>query len=106
MAAIRRTMECFLAANGVTTEERKCSIFLSVIGPKTYKLLCSLVSPNKPGDKSFAELVQAMKSHYNPKLLSHTFRKPGEFVVTFVSKLRTLAQTSNFGDSLADMLRD
>ena len=32
----------FLAANGVTTEECKRSIFLSVIGPKTYKLLCSL----------------------------------------------------------------
>ena len=50
----------FLAVNGVTTEERKHSIFLSVIGPKTYKLLCSLVSPNKPGDESFAELVQAL----------------------------------------------
>ena len=57
----------FFAANGVTTEERKCSIFLSVIGPKTYKLLCSCVSPSKPGDKSFAELVQVLKSHYNPK---------------------------------------
>ena len=54
----------FLAANGVTTEERKCSIFLLVIGTKTYKLLCSLVSPNKPGDKPFAELVQVLKSHY------------------------------------------
>ena len=104
----------FLTANGVTTEERKRSIFLSVIGPKTYKLLCSLVSPNKPGDKSFAELVQALKSHYNPepseiveRYKFHTrFRKPGESVATFVSELRTLAQTCNFGDSLGDMLRD
>ena len=104
----------FLAANGVTTEERKRSIFLLVIGPKTYKLLCSLVSPNKPGDKSFAELVQALKSHYNPepseiveRYKFHTrFRKPGESVATFVSELRTLAQTCNFGDSLGDMLRD
>ena len=104
----------FLTANGVTTEDRKCSIFLSVIGPKTYKLLCSLVSPNKPGDKSFAELVQSLKSHYNPepseiveRYKFHTrFRKTGESVATFVSELRTLAQTCNFGDSLGDMLRD
>ena len=102
----------FLAVNGVTTEERKRSIFLSVIGPKTYKLLCSLVSPNKPGDESFAELVQALKSHYNPepseiveRYKFHTrFRKPE--VTTFVSELWTLVQTCNFGDSLGDMLRD
>ena len=104
----------FLAANGVTTEERKHSIFLSVVGPKTYKLLCSLVSPNKPEDKSIAELVQALKSHYNPepseiveRYKFHTrFRKPGESVATFVSELRTLAQTCTFGDSLGDMFRD
>ena len=31
---------------------------------------------------------------------------PGESVATFVSELRTLAQTCNFGDFLGDMLRD
>ena len=51
----------FLAANGVTTEERKRSIFLSVIGPKIYKLLCSLASPNKPGDKSFASAEKSLQ---------------------------------------------
>ena len=109
-----RIMGHFLAVNGVTTEVRQLSIFLSVIGPKTYKLLCNLVSPDKPGNKSFAELVQALKSHYNPepseiveRYKFHTrFRKPGESVATFVSELRTLAQTCNFRDSLGDMLRD
>ena len=104
----------FLAANGVTTEEPKRSIFLSVIGPKTYKVLCSLVQTSQDRDKSFAELVQALKSHYNPepseiveRYKFHTrFRKPGESVATFVSELRTLAQTCNFGDSLGDMLRN
>ena len=32
--------------------------------------------------------------------------KPWESVATFVPKLRTAAQTCNFGDSLGDMLRD
>ena len=34
----------YFAANGVTDAERKRAIFLSVIGPRTYKLLSSLVA--------------------------------------------------------------
>ena len=44
----------FFAANGVESAEKKRSIFLSVVGAATYKLLRSLVAPanyyNKPGD--------------------------------------------------------
>ena len=44
-------------AYGITTAEKKRAILLSVIGDDTYKLLSSLLSPDKPGDKSFDELV-------------------------------------------------
>ena len=39
----------------------------SVIGPRIYKLLCSLVAPAKPGEKAFAELVAALTQHFAPK---------------------------------------
>ena len=42
--------------------------FLCVYDIKVYKLMSSLLSPNKFVDKMFKELVSLMKSHYNPKV--------------------------------------
>ena len=47
----------FLAANGIDAAEKKRSVFLSVVGPKTYNLLGSLLAPAKPGEKSYDELI-------------------------------------------------
>ena len=55
----------FYIANGIETEEKKRAVFLSLIGPSSYKILRNLVSPAKPGDKSFAELVEALSKHFN-----------------------------------------
>ena len=56
----------FFAANGVESAEKKRSIFLSVVGAATYKLLRSLVAPAKPGDKTYEELVKLLGAHFNP----------------------------------------
>ena len=47
----------FFSANGIEDEKKK-DIFLAVIGPQTYKLLKSLVTPAKPGEKEYNQLVQ------------------------------------------------
>ena len=121
-------MEHFLSANGIDSNERKRAVFLSIIGPRIYKLLCSLVAPAKPGEKDFAELVAALTQRFAPKPSEivqrykfhtrfrrqgesvaseivqrykfHTcFRRQGESVAVFVAELRALAQTCNFGDT-------
>lgn len=51
-------LEHFLAANGITNADRKMSVFLSVIGPKAYKLLASLVAPLNPGEMSYVTLLR------------------------------------------------
>ena len=104
----------FLVANGITENERNRAVLLSVIGPKAYKLLGSLVAPEKPGDKSYADLVKVMTDHYNPKpseivqrFKFHTrVRGHGESMAAYVAGLRALGQTCGFGDMLDDMLRD
>ena len=101
-------------ANGVKEEEQKRAIFLSVMGPRSYKLLSSLVAPKKPGEKKYAELVSVMTQHHSPapseivqRYRFHSrFRQQGETVATFVAELRSLAKTCNFGEVLDDMLRD
>ena len=47
-------------ANGITDGEKKRAVFLSVIGATIYKTLRNNVSPEKPGDKTYAELVDKL----------------------------------------------
>ena len=104
----------FLAANGITDAERKRDIFLAVIGPNAYKLLSSLVAPEKPVEKTFMDLVAVMTQHHSPPLseiiqryrFHMRFHCQGETVAMYLSELRALAQWCKFGDTLNDMLRN
>ena len=104
----------FFAANGITSNDKKRSVFLTVIGARAYKQLRSLIAPAKPGETDFATLSDAMKDHYTPPpseivqrfRFNSRFRKPGESVSTYVAELRALAEYCNFGDTLSLMLRD
>ena len=107
-------MDHFFAANGIDNAHKKKSTFLAVTGPATYTLARNLVSPDKPGDKSYDELVDALKKHFNPTPLETVHhskfhsrvRKPGESIAVFVADLCAPAEFCNFGASLDDMLRD
>ena len=78
----------FFAANGIDDAGKKKSAFLSSVGPATYALVRKLVSPEKPGDKSYEELVTILTHHFNPtpsetvqRFKFHSrFRKPTESV--------------------------
>ena len=103
----------FLAANSITDEAKKRSIFLTVIGPATFKLLRSLLHPVKLEDKSYDELCATLTAHFNPapsetvqRFKFHTrCRRQGESVATYVSELRVLAEHCHVTD-LEEMLRD
>ena len=87
---------------------------MSVCGAATYKRIKSLISPSKPTEKSFDEIVQLMSDHYNPKptatvqrcLFNARSRKPGESVAKFVAELKELAEYCDFGAKLDEMIRD
>ena len=107
-------LEHFFVANDITDAGKKRAVLLSVVGASTYALLRNLVSPTKPGEKSYSELVAVLQEHYNPtpsetiqrSRFNSRFRKPGESVSTFVAELRALAEFCNFGGSLDEMIRD
>ncbi|KAJ8035756.1 hypothetical protein HOLleu_19529 [Holothuria leucospilota] len=104
----------FFTANDITEETKKQSIFLSLIGADAYKLLRNLVSPEKPGDKTYKDLVEIMGKHQNPTpsetvqrcKFNSRFRKQGESVSSYVAELRAVAEYCNYGTTLNDMLRD
>ena len=53
----------FFVMNSIDAAEKKRSVFLAVMGLSVYKLLHTLVSPEKPGDKTLARM---MTKHHNP----------------------------------------
>ena len=59
----------YFEANGIVGEDnaaKRRSTFLSVVGPSSYKLLRSILAPVKPSEKTFEELTEVLKTHYNP----------------------------------------
>ncbi|KAK0149179.1 hypothetical protein N1851_010298 [Merluccius polli] len=96
------------------TQTSMQTILLSSVGSQTYSLMRNLVSPAKPGDKTFDELVKLLKDHFNPKpseivqrfKFNSRNRKHGETVMEYVAVLRKLAQDCNYGDKLSEMIRD
>ena len=83
----------------------------SSIGPAPYKLLRSLLSPEKPNDKTFAELADLL-GRPPPSEIMQRFRfnsrtrSAGESVAVYVADLRRLAEFCDFGGTLNKMIRD
>ena len=95
-----------------TDDTLKRATLLSVIGPRTFKLLTNLITPAKPGDKTYTELVEVLTDYFIPKqseivqrskFYSH-LRKPGENMLSYVPELHTLAELCNFGLTLDVMI--
>ena len=108
-----KRLEQFFIANGIE-EGKKRAVLLMAMGPATFKLLRSLIAPDKPDTKSCANLVKVLTEHFQPtpsetvqrfKFHGRT-RQPGESVATYVSELHAIAKHCNFGASLQAMLRD
>ncbi|KAI4887000.1 hypothetical protein NFI96_027939, partial [Prochilodus magdalenae] len=105
--------EHFIEANDVPAA-KKAAVFLSVIGATTYSLLRSLLAPDKPGDKSYKELVDTLESHFSPKpiIIAERFRfhkrnqEEGETIAQYVAILKKLSEHCEFGAYLQEALRD
>lgn len=106
-------VELFFAANKVK-DDIKVPCFLSLIGPKVFKLVSDLVSPKSPGSCTYDELEKALSDHFKPQvvLIYERFQfhkrnqKEGESVSDFSAALKSLARTCDFGSNLEDQLRD
>lgn len=107
-------MQQFFEANEIEDGDKQRAILLSVVGASTYSLMRNLLSPEKPKDKTYQQLVLLLKNHFDPKpseiVQRYKFdsrsRKQNESVLDYVAELRRLAQDCNYGDTLQQKLRD
>ncbi|KRX72206.1 hypothetical protein T06_255, partial [Trichinella sp. T6] len=103
----------YLEANKVSADADKRAVLLSSCGSALFKLVKSLLSPAKPVERSFDEIISVLNDHFAPQpseiVNRHIFhqrkQRPGETVAEFIADLRRLAQGCNFVD-LETMLRD
>lgn len=109
----RERLEMWMIANSVAVD-KKVSVFLSVIGADTYRLLKNLVSPDKPSTRTYEQLCDALGDHYKPKPLviveRFRFQKrnqhDGESNADYIVALKQLSTHCDFGAHLNDALRD
>ena len=107
-AYIERVEQYFLAND--VDDEKKVPVLLTVIGGKTYSLLRTLTSPDKPSTKPLAIL----QGHLSPKplLIAERFRfhkrdqREDENINTYVAEIKKLSEHCEFGAALNDSLRD
>ena len=95
IAAYLERVQLFFEVNGID-KDKQVPVLLTVIGSTNYALLSNLVSPGKPKDKTFAQLAEVLRSHFDPKPLViaerfHFHRRdqaPGESISNYVAELR------------------
>ena len=107
-------LEHYFAANNIVSAEKQRAILLSAVRQSTYRLIHTLVPPDKVTDFTFSSLVEKARAHFNPKpspiVKRYEFntRRQGEneAVATYVAELRKIAEFCDYGAVLSDMLRD
>ena len=112
-SAYLERVQLFFIANGVE-DDKKVPVFLSVVGSKTYSVLRNLVAPTLPQEKTLAQLVVILKSHFEPKpvIIAERFhfdkhsQAMGESIMEYLAELRCLSAHCSFGDHLEETLRD
>ncbi|XP_075742492.1 uncharacterized protein LOC142796215 [Rhipicephalus microplus] len=103
----------FLKASQVR-DDLKVLVFLTAIRKKTYKTLKTLLEPEKPENKTYAQLVQTLKEQFVPKTsviterfkFNRCFQQYRQAVTAFVVELKGLATSCDFGTFLDDALHD
>ena len=104
----------FFEVNNVL-EEKKVPIILTLVGNKMYALLGSIVSLRRPKDLSFAEVVDNLVKHLDPKpiVIAERFKfhkaeqqKKVGIDKRILARFNKLAETCKFGSCREKAIRD
>jgi len=60
-------VKIYFRANDVLDANRQRGVFLSVVGPTCFNRLVDLLAPRSPGEVPLDEIVNVLKTHYDPK---------------------------------------
>ena len=106
----QKSFQYFLDASGITNYKRKKAMLLHMAGPETQEVFDTLTPANDTYDKA----LEALTSHFSVKknvpfernVFHQTKQKAGESVKQFVTRLRKLTASCEYGDQTEDQIRD
>lgn len=106
-------MDQLFTCNEVT-ENKQVSVFLTLIGPDCYGLLKNLLSPDVPSVKTYKQLKDRLRQHFNPQknVIAERFKfhkydqSINETITEYIVKLKDLSKNCEFGTFLQEALRD
>ena len=112
-------VECaklYFTANDIDDATKQRAIFLSSCGDGTYRRIKDVLSPQSPTEVVLKDIFTVMTTHLQPQpseivqrfRFNTRTRQPQESVATYVTQLKRIAETCNFGDAvrLNEMIRD
>ena len=115
----RERFDFYCLANNIRSEgegaaQRKQALFLTLLGQAAFAKLKTLVSPTPVNDLSLDQIMEHLISHYRPQTIEIAERFKffkrnqlgGESTTEFMTELRRLAKTCNFGNYLESAIRD
>ena len=89
-------LQQWFVANDVQDANKQRAVLLSTCGASTYRLIRNLVTPRKPVERTFKQLVNVVKAHYCPppsvtaQRFTFNSRTQREGETEFVAELRRL----------------
>ena len=107
-------LENYFVAHDIKSETKKKAVLLSEYGAATYKLIRSLVVPQKPSEVEYKVLLDKTKEYFAPApsciveryKFNTRVQQLDELVATYIAQLRALSTYCEFGEMLEDMLHD
>ena len=71
--AYMEQLESYFMANDITTAAKKRAVLLSSCGTATYKIIRSVVAPEKPSEVSYADLTKKVRERFRLSLRGPLF---------------------------------
>lgn len=107
-------LDFYFEANSVEDDNKKRAILLTAVGTSVFRLIKDLCFPNSPKDKTYGELCELLKEHFDPAPAKYVQRKKfedrarhsHESIQDYVVSLKKLAEFCKFGDNLKERLLD
>lgn len=106
-------LEMYFKVNKVE-KDMWLAILITGVGDETYELLSTLCSPSKPAEVTYERAVTILKNHLQPKpaVMAERYRfrqrrqKDDESITPYLTEIKKLSKTCEFGGNLEENLRD